>query len=200
MRIYLIRHGKTEGNALNRYIGSTDSPLCAEGIEKTRLAGGSPELKSVIVTPLIRTQQTARILFPNAEQRICYGLREIDFGDFENRSATDMEHDEAYRKWVDSGCVDACPNGEGIDGFSDRVVAAFAQEVERAWADNEKRLVVVTHGGVIMALMSRLGRPKLGFYDWYLPNCACVAADVKRGDKNEPVYLDGIEIKERVEL
>ena len=116
MRIYLIRHGKTEGNALNRYIGSTDSPLCAEGIEKTRLAGGSAELKSVIVTPLIRTQQTARILFPNAEQRICYGLREIDFGDFENRSATDMEHDEAYRKWVDSGCVDACPNGEGKDG------------------------------------------------------------------------------------
>ena len=27
MRIYLIRHAKTVGNALNRYIGCTDSPL-----------------------------------------------------------------------------------------------------------------------------------------------------------------------------
>lgn len=74
MRIYLIRHGKTEGNALNRYIGSTDSPLCAEGIEKTRLAGGSPELKSVIVTPLIRTQQTARILFRMPSSAYAMGL------------------------------------------------------------------------------------------------------------------------------
>ena len=103
MRIYLIRHAKTAGNALNRYIGCTDSPLCEEGIASAKAAGGDSALKSVIVTPLMRTQQTARILFPNAEQCIVSGLSEMDFGDFEDRSADDMVNDAAYRAWVDSG-------------------------------------------------------------------------------------------------
>ena len=30
-RVYLIRHGLTEGNRLRRYIGRTDEPLCAAG-------------------------------------------------------------------------------------------------------------------------------------------------------------------------
>ena len=31
--LYLIRHGKTYGNTLGRYIGTTDEPLCEEGRE-----------------------------------------------------------------------------------------------------------------------------------------------------------------------
>ena len=48
MRVYLIRHAKTVGNALNRYIGRTDSPLCEEGIASAKAAGGDSALKSVI--------------------------------------------------------------------------------------------------------------------------------------------------------
>ena len=33
IKLWLIRHGKTEGNKLARYIGTTDEPLCQEGIE-----------------------------------------------------------------------------------------------------------------------------------------------------------------------
>lgn len=32
--IHLIRHGVAEGNVLGQYIGSTDSPLCEQGIEQ----------------------------------------------------------------------------------------------------------------------------------------------------------------------
>lgn len=32
--IYLIRHGKTAGNREGRYVGSTDEPLCEEGIRE----------------------------------------------------------------------------------------------------------------------------------------------------------------------
>ncbi|MEI3521253.1 MAG: histidine phosphatase family protein [Anaerosacchariphilus sp.] len=35
--LYLIRHGKTYGNTLGRYIGTTDEPLCEEGREACRL-------------------------------------------------------------------------------------------------------------------------------------------------------------------
>lgn len=33
-RIYLIRHGATQGNLDGKYIGITDDPLCLEGIEE----------------------------------------------------------------------------------------------------------------------------------------------------------------------
>jgi alpha-ribazole phosphatase len=200
MRIYLIRHAQTEGNALKRYIGVTDSPLSKDGIAMAQAAGGDSELKSVIVTPLSRTQHTARILFPNAEQRIESGITEMDFGDFENRSADDMVNDADYRAWVDGNCLGRCPNGESIAGFSERVTKAFWQCVRRAEDEGEERLVFVVHGGVIMALMSVLGRPKKSFYDWYLPNCACVQADTAKDAETGEEYLDNVIIKENVSL
>ena len=103
MQIYLIRHGQTAGNALRRYIGSTDQPLTPEGAEGAKAAGARRSVQSVFVTPLVRTQQTACILFPDAEQTVVPALREMDFGDFEDRSFEDMKDDPAYRAWVDGG-------------------------------------------------------------------------------------------------
>lgn len=200
MRVYLIRHAKTVGNVLNRYIGITDSPLCEEGIAFANTIGGDSMLKNVTVTPLIRTQQTASILFPNAKQHIADGLSEMNFGDFEDRSAADMENDAAYRAWVDGNCLGACPNGESIGSFSDRACTAFMQEVHRAEQCGEEGLVFVVHGGVIMALLSSMGVPHKGFYDWYLPNCACVKADVERDAADKRAHLINIEVRDRVRL
>lgn len=68
MQVVLIRHGQTPGNALRRYIGRTDEPLSAEGVRALEAFGTLPEVRHVFVTPLCRTQQTARILLPCAEQ------------------------------------------------------------------------------------------------------------------------------------
>ena len=42
MRVVLIRHSKTAGNLKGRYIGTTDEPLCEEGIRLLgeKLSGG----------------------------------------------------------------------------------------------------------------------------------------------------------------
>ena len=37
--VYLIRHGKTEGNLKKAYIGVTDQPLCLEGRAELGKAG-----------------------------------------------------------------------------------------------------------------------------------------------------------------
>ena len=34
----------------------------------------------------------------------CPGLREMDFGDFEGRSAAELKEDVRYHAWVDSWC------------------------------------------------------------------------------------------------
>ncbi len=90
MQIYLFRHGQTAGHAFGKFLGVTDEPLCELGVETAKAAGSDPTVQEVLVTTLQRTQMTAAILFPNAKQRICPSLREMNFGDFEGRSADEM--------------------------------------------------------------------------------------------------------------
>lgn len=62
MLIYLLRHGLTEYNAEKRYQGQRDIPLSAAG--RAVLPRYFP--KTVYITPLCRTRQTAEVLFPGA--------------------------------------------------------------------------------------------------------------------------------------
>lgn len=62
IKLWLIRHGKTEGNKLARYIGTTDEPLCQEGIEFLKKMD-YPKVQEIYVSPLRRCVQTAEILF-----------------------------------------------------------------------------------------------------------------------------------------
>ena len=127
MTVYLFRHGQTVSNAAGRYVGSTNEPLCDLGIEPARAAGCDPRVEEVVVSPLIRTQMTAEILFPKARQRIVTGLREMTFGRFEGRSAREMAQDGDYRYWVEqTQCMGPCPHGDATLVFQHRVCAAFA--------------------------------------------------------------------------
>ena len=58
MTVYLIRHGKTQGNVERRYIGATDQPLCDQG--RAELRGRTvPAADRIIVSPLLRCRETA---------------------------------------------------------------------------------------------------------------------------------------------
>ncbi len=85
MRVVLIRHSKTAGNLKGRYIGTTDEPLCEEGI---RLLEGKtyPTAELVYVSPMKRCRETASLIYPTLTQREEPLLRECDFGDFENKN------------------------------------------------------------------------------------------------------------------
>lgn len=174
MRATLIRHGKTAGNAAGRYTGRSDVSLSEEGREEAARVPADGTVRTVYVSPLRRTHETAAILFPNAEQITVEGLEEMDFGAFEGHTAKEMEHDPAYRAWVDDLCRGACPGGESQEGFRTRVSTAFTKAVMCISGDP----VFVLHGGVIMALMSELALPKKDFYDYYTENLGGFSADV----------------------
>ena len=171
MQIFLIRHGMTEGNKFHKYIGRTDEPLCEEGIEEAGRCGPYKGVKKVFVTPYIRTQQTASIIYPNAEQIIVDGLKEMDFGDFENRSYEDMRTDRAYRKWIDEDCEGDCPNGERMDEFSERVCRAFEDTLDLLREQRVDKAYFVVHGGTIMAIMWHFVNQSAHFYDFRTRNC-----------------------------
>lgn len=182
MHVYLFRHGQTPGNAANRYLGITDEPLSELGVETARAAGCDPSVTEVLVSPLKRTQMTAAILFPNAKQRVCFSLREMDFGDFEGRSYLDMEADPDYRRWVEATrCLGPCPHGDATIVFQHRVCHAFRREVEQALAAGRESLHFVVHGGVIMSVLHRYAQPPAPFYSWPLDNCQGYRCRVELG-------------------
>lgn len=163
---------------MNRYIGRTDDPLSPEGEAALCLLPRDNDARLVYVTPLKRTQQTAAILFPHAKQRVVPDLREMDFGDFENRSAEDMASDAAYRAWVEQKCLPACPGGESVEQFRDRVCAAFVSVLAEERTSGGNRPAFVLHGGTIMALMYRFSAHGGDYYQWCVNNGRGYQAEV----------------------
>ncbi len=181
--LLLIRHGKTAGNLLGRYIGSrTDEPLCEEGREG--LAGKQlPEVERLYVSPMKRCVETAELLWPGFDRKKIQkvtDLRECDFGDFENKNYKELSGNADYQAWIDSNGTLPFPNGESMDAFKNRCRKAFAQiaeEVsvaEREWkATGETgtfRAGIVVHGGTIMAILEQYGYPKRAYFDYQVKN------------------------------
>ena len=181
--LILIRHGKTAGNLLGRYIGSrTDEPLCDEGREE--LAGKQlPEVERLYVSPMKRCVETAEILWPGFDRKRMQkvtDLRECDFGDFENKNYKELSGNGDYQAWIDSNGTLPFPNGESMDAFKSRCLEAFARIVEEVsgaeqeWIASGKtgifRAGIVVHGGTIMAILEQYGYPKAAYFDYQVKN------------------------------
>lgn len=146
----------------------TDLPLTSEGAAELRTADF--EAGTVYVSPLLRARQTAAVLFPSARLETEEDFREMDFGEFEGRSADEMADDPAYRAWVEGGCEGRCPNGETRAEFCTRSCRAFAVLLERAAAERRERLVIVAHSGTLRAVAERFSLPAIGYFDHIPPN------------------------------
>lgn len=184
MQIYLLRHGQTEYNAQHRYQGQQDIPLSAAGRAQLRPAGFMPDV--AYVSPLIRARQTAEIFFPGCPQIIVQDLREMCFGSFEGRHYIHIEHDPDYLAWLEANKTAARPDGERIQDFCNRSCAAFAKLVEESLAQHKQQLVIVAHGGIQMAVMSRYGLPRRDYHDWCGPNAAATAWMPPTGKQTTP--------------
>lgn len=157
-QLYFIRHGAVAGNLQRRYIGRTDEPLCEEGRSQIQaLQKQCLTADQVFVSPLLRTRQTAEMLFPHQEHTILQDLRETDFGLFEGKNAAELVDNAAYRRWVDSGCQGEIPGGESVQKFKARCCAAFCQAMTMLSA--EESAAFVAHGGTIMAILEAFARP-----------------------------------------
>lgn len=170
MKIWMIRHGKTEGNLHKRYIGTTDEPLCAAGIEELKKQTPYPRMDALYVSPLLRCRQTADILFPENEQRIVEDFRECDFGEFENKNYMELAGNAAYQQWIDSMGKMPFPGGESREAFQKRCVEAFENLAEEAAAERMQTVGIVAHGGTIMSIMASVASPEGDYYDFQVAN------------------------------
>ena len=196
--LILIRHGKTAGNLLGRYIGSrTDEPLCDEGREE--LAGKQlPEVERLYVSPMKRCVETAEILWPGFDRKKMQkvtDLRECDFGDFENKNYKELSGNGDYQAWIDSNGTLPFPGGESNEAFRKRCCQAFQRITEGLQKQEEKtgqtiRAAVVVHGGTIMAILERFGTPKKNYFDYQVKNgCGYRLTPVEGTDQWNYQYL-----------
>ena len=169
--VVIMRHGACDANEQHEYVGATDLVLTEHGEIEARAAGVCPQVTTVYVSPLSRAWRTARICFPNARHIVMDGLREMDFGVFEGRSADDMADDVAYRTWVDGRCEGRCPGGEQRADLVARVSQALTTIVRDVLLRGEQRAVIVGHGGTIMAALDTFCTSERGYFDWQVGNC-----------------------------
>lgn len=168
--IHLIRHGMCQGNEEGRYIGSTDSPLSDRGREALlRLAGENeyPKAQVFYSSPLLRCTQTMEILYPHRTPQLVEDFRETDFGQWEGKKAEDlMKHDIRYQEWIKGEQNTFPPEGESGAVFMHRVCRSFETLVTDMMKKGNTSAVIVTHGGVMMTILTAYGLPRAKFYDW----------------------------------
>ena len=168
-KLYLIRHGLTEANFDGRYIGSTDLDLCEQGIAgllSLKKEYEYPNVGRIYASPLKRCVETARLLYPEMQPVTVGDLREYDFGEFENKTATELAQNKNYRDWLTGGSAILPPGAEQISVFEKRIVRGLDSILRDMMKDKVADAAVVTHAGVIATLLAKCGLPKRRAGEW----------------------------------
>ncbi len=176
-QIHLIRHATTQGNLDGQYIGHTDMDATEEGLRQIDVLkqeyGGYPQVDAVFSSPLKRCLQTAKRIYPDKEPIVIEGLSEYDFGEFEGKTADELKDEEAFQNWLAGTHPEVpLPFGESQVGFNNRICETFVKIIHGILQSGVKSTAVVTHGGVIMALMAAFAIPEAPMHEWLTPN-AC---------------------------
>ncbi len=147
--IWWVRHGPTHMRAL---VGWSDVPAdLGDTAALARLSEALPDAP-VVSSDLSRAVATADAI-QRGRPRLPHiaGLREINFGAWELRTATELEAedpDTSRRYWTDPTDIRP-PGGESFRDLSARVDAALTA------LEGHKRLIVVAHFGVILSQVQR---------------------------------------------
>ena len=159
-RILLVaRHGETDWNVANRWQGQSDIPLNDRGRAQARalanrLAGHM--VRGIVSSDLSRARETADILARTLGVSAVdedVDLRERSFGCFEGLTRDECEalHPEEWRAWIVDHKMPL--GGESADALLARASAAF-ERAARHLATGDVPALVVTHGGVMRAIVS----------------------------------------------
>ncbi|WCM54757.1 histidine phosphatase family protein [Microbacterium sp. EF45047] len=154
----LVRHGQTDWNLARRIQGSTDIPLNDTGRADAHAAAAVlAELRpdAIYTSPLVRARETAQIIAGELglpEPGVTRGLREREFGDGEGMLVADYL--ARYGDWHAE-----VPGAETMAQVRDRALDSLERIVRasrRRSAPRAESIVVVSHGGVIRALLQHV--------------------------------------------
>jgi broad specificity phosphatase PhoE len=162
-RLLIIRHAQSIWNAAGRWQGWSDAPLSELGVDQARLAGQALAASGVVpelmaASDLARARVTAELMAFELEYEkplvIEPGLREQDLGQW--NGLTNVEISERWPEEFQArraGQLGTVPGGEAGEDFFRRTLGAVRRLARRG----AETTVVVSHGGVVIALERVLG-------------------------------------------
>ncbi len=173
--LVIVRHAESAYNCENRIQGHRDSGLSAKGRRQARLLGlrifKKHRIERIYSSDLGRAfATTAAIAAHHPAIKVIRdpALREINLGDWEGMTPDEVDHAhrQGYQRWLRKPSACVIPNGEPIRAFRKRVT----ERVRRIARLNRGRTVLlVTHGGVITALLA----------DWLKADFDCVLLNLR---------------------
>ena len=154
--IYLIRHGESQGNKYNLFLGHTDMDLTEIGHAQAENAAKFFEnihLDVIYSSDLLRAYHTAEHTARAKGLEIIKdsGVREIFAGEWEGTSFDELPvlYPEEYARWREDVGNAGCNGGESVAELMERIVT----NVERIVKENEgKTIAIFTHATPIRVI------------------------------------------------
>lgn len=183
MKLYVMRHGETDGNKIRLLQGRLDNPLNENGRKQAAEAGSllrDIPFDAYYVSPLTRTMETAELatgkprsaFFP--EERII----EISFGSQEGRTLEELGP-EFGRFFLDPEHYEPVCGAESFPELTARI-GSFLEELKEKPYQN---VLAVSHGAAIHALLLVVEKRELStFWQQDIGNCGLTELTLINGE------------------
>ncbi len=199
MKVYLVRHGKTEWNRDKKFQGQKNSPLLEEGREQARLLGEKLRdipFDGIFCSPLGRTRETADLLNPRGEIVHDDAFMEIDLGCLEGETFGDLKPEIRHlvdKFWNNPTEFDkALTGGEDFDDIRIRAVGRLEELISHY--PDDSRILIISHGALLKSIVNHYeGRGTGEFWEGpFLQPASLTILSFERGSFREVESLGDI--------
>ncbi len=178
--LYIMRHGKTDWNKLEKLQGHADIPLNEEGIAVARAAHDKySDVKFDICycSPLVRAAETAKLFLEGTNTPIIYDDRliEMSFGEFEGTEGYfNNPKCPINDLFVNPTAYVSTGGAETFEHLNART-GEFLEEIIYPELKKGKDILIVAHGALGCSLISHVkNTPLADFWDNLIGNCELV--------------------------
>jgi 2,3-bisphosphoglycerate-dependent phosphoglycerate mutase len=159
MLLTFVRHGESAYNAEGRIQGQSDAPLSEFGLRQSEAVAealGGIRIDAIYSSPLRRALETAKPVAARSGGPLINDprLMEIDAGVFQDKLREELPvlYPEEYGRWLSGDPDFTIPGGESRRDLMVR----GGEFLERTRQAGHERAVVVTHGGLLSAVLKVL--------------------------------------------
>ena len=165
MKLYLIRHGETDWNRLEKCQGVSDIPLNSNGISQAKDLAYSlrdEEFSAIYSSDLSRALTTANEVakYHTAEVEIDKRFREMDQGEFEGLEFGYLreKYGDILKKWREEPETLRIPGGETLLEVQERALNGIDNLINLY---NGRSVLLVRHNMTIISLLCKFSKKSL---------------------------------------
>ncbi len=178
--LYIMRHGKTEWNAIHKLQGQTDIPLNDEGRQMASEAADmykDTHFDLCYCSPLIRAKETAELFLAGRDIPIIYDdrLKEMNFGVYEGiENSFDIPDCPVNVLFFKPEDYKGVEEGETVEELFERTGDLLFGEI-LPQVEEGKDILIVGHGAMNSSIICQLrGLDKSHFWDEPIENCRLI--------------------------